>query len=235
MRRTSAGRARGASPRGGRRATRAPRARSARSSASSHGSATRTTCGWSRSQPSRAARPSRSPRERPPASSSKKSLIRFFSVSCSITWIFLIADRDLARDRAAELDAGAALGDEQPEQLAVRDERHGEPRSCGRRARAPGRARRARASARAFPARDRSRPRSSSSRRRVEQVDVAGTRAEQRPRVRERPSARSSSSASAPRDRLGELGELLELGDAQPRLLVEARVLDRAGDERRAT
>ena len=37
-----------------------------------------------------AARPSRSPRGWPPASSSKKSLIRFFSVSCSITWTFLI-------------------------------------------------------------------------------------------------------------------------------------------------
>ena len=34
------------------------------------------------------------------------------------------------------------------------------------------------------------------------------------------------------RDRLRELGQLLELGDAQPRLLVEARVLDRARDER---
>ena len=65
-------------------------ARSDRASASLHGSATRTTCGWSRSQPRRAARPSRSPRERPPASSSKKSLMRFFSVSCSITCTFLI-------------------------------------------------------------------------------------------------------------------------------------------------
>ncbi len=36
-----------------------------------------------------------------------------------------------------------------------------------------------------------------------------------------------------PRDRLGELGELLELGDPHARLLVEARVLDRARDERR--
>ena len=70
--------------------SRAPRTRSARASASLHGSATSTTCGWSRSHPSRAARPSRSPRERPPASSSKKSLIRFFSVSCSITCTFLI-------------------------------------------------------------------------------------------------------------------------------------------------
>jgi hypothetical protein len=36
-----------------------------------------------------------------------------------------------------------------------------------------------------------------------------------------------------PRERLGELGEVLELAHALARLLVEARVLDRAADERR--
>jgi hypothetical protein len=35
-------------------------------------------------------------------------------------------------------------------------------------------------------------------------------------------------------ERLAELGQMLELADAAPRLLVEARVLDRAGDERGA-
>ena len=35
--------------------------------------------------------------------------------------------RNLTRDRATELDARASLGDEQPDELAVRDERHCKP------------------------------------------------------------------------------------------------------------
>ena len=46
---------------------------------------------WSRSQPSRAARPSRPGSDSPRASCSKKSLIRFFSVSRSISSIFFRA------------------------------------------------------------------------------------------------------------------------------------------------
>ena len=36
----------------------------------------------------------------------------------------LAHSRHLARDRAAELDPGAPLGDEQPDQLPVRDQRY---------------------------------------------------------------------------------------------------------------
>ena len=66
-------------------------AASARSSASSGGAAARTRWRWSRSQPSRAARPSSPGSDSPRASCSKKSLIRFFSVSRSISSIFLSA------------------------------------------------------------------------------------------------------------------------------------------------
>ena len=38
-------------------------------------------------------------------------------------------DRDLARNRATELDPRASLADEEPDELAVRDERHGEARA----------------------------------------------------------------------------------------------------------
>ncbi len=91
--------------------------------------------------------------------------------------------RDLARDRAAELDARAALGDEQADQLAVRDERDGESR-------APASARELRAEL-GEPERLTCRSRLGVARdpvellaRRIEQIDVAGARGEQRARVR---------------------------------------------------
>ena len=143
-----------------------------------------------------------------------------------MTCTFLIADGDLARDRAAELDARAAVGDEEADQLAVRDERDGEPR-------APAAARElgpelgeAERLPRACPAPG-ARPRSSSSRRRVEEVDVARPRGEQRMRVGDDGLEELVERVGA-RDRLGELGQLLELGDAEASLLVQARVLDRA-------
>ena len=85
---------------------------------------------------------------------------------------------------------------------------------------------------RAFPGSGSLAFRSSSSRRRVEQVDVACAGGEQRPGVRDH-ALQQLLEPVGPRDRLGELGQLLELGDPQARLLVEARVLDRARDERR--
>ena len=140
-------------------------------------------------------------------------------------------DRGLARDRAAELDPRAALGDEQPEQLAVRDERH-------REARAPAAARELRAElgeaerlARG-PRLGIARPALELLARRVEQVDVAARAREQRSRARDHGLQQLLERVRA-RDRLGELGQLLELGDPPARLLVQPRVLDRAGDERR--
>ena len=148
-----------------------------------------------------------------------------------MTWTFLIADRHLARDRAAELDARAPLRDEEPDQLAGRDERDGE--AVLRPPRASSGPSSARPSVwRALPGSGSLAFRSSSSR--------AGSS-----RYTWQARAPSSGRASGgdrlqelvervrTRDRLRELGELLELGDAEPRLLVEARVLDRARDERR--
>ncbi len=67
--------------------------------------------------------------------------------------------------------------------------------------------------------------------RSVEEVHVAGARAEQRARVR-RDRLQELVERLRSRDRLRELGELLELRDPEPGLLVLARVLDRARDER---
>ena len=207
-------------------------AASARSSASWAGSAASTTCGASRSQPSRAARPSRSPSARPPASSSKKSLIRFFSVSRSISWIFFIPTAVwLATARARSTSAVPS---------ATRRPSSSSPATSGATTRVA-RLRRASSgpsSARPMEARAsalgrRGRAPQQLLARRVEQVHVAGGRPEElrgalgdhRQELLERLRAR---------DRLGELRQLLELPDARAHLLVEARVLDRAGDERGA-
>src|SRR5262249_1182970 len=142
----------------------------------------------------------------------------------------LDADGHLARDRATELDARASLGHEETDQLASRDERDGEaaapasPRELGAELRqAEGLACGARFGI--------ARRQVELLARGIEEVHVAGARAEQRARVRgdrlHQPVERLG-----PRYRLRELGELLELRDPGSRLLVLARVLDRAPDQR---
>ncbi len=139
-------------------------------------------------------------------------------------------DGDLARDRTAELDAGAALGNEQPDELAVRDEGHRKPA-------APTAARELRPQL-GEPERLARSPRFRVARpalellaRRLEQVDVAGTGGEQWSRAFDDGLQELFERVRAG-DRLGELGELLELRDSQPRVLVKSCVLDRACDER---
>ena len=105
-------------------------------------------------------------------------------------------DRDLARDRAAELDARAALGDEQTDELAVRDERDGQSRAAtaacelGAELGEPERLPRA-------PGLGIARDPVELLACRVEEVDVAGAGAEQRSCVLRTTVCRSSSSASA--------------------------------------
>ena len=138
--------------------------------------------------------------------------------------------RDLARDRATELDARASLGDEQPDELAVRDERHREPAAAAsasklgaelgeaeRRARGAGLG--VACEALELLA------------RRLEEIDVAGARGEQRTCALD-DGLQQLVERTGARDRLGELGELLELCNPDSRLLVERRVLDRTGYER---
>ncbi len=90
------------------------------------GATSTTTYVRSRSQPSRVARPSTAPSTLPPASCSKKSLIRFFSVSRSISSIFLIATAvwfAAARARSTSVVPSALI---RPEELVVGDDRDGD-------------------------------------------------------------------------------------------------------------
>ena len=66
----------------------------------------------------------------------------------------------------------------------------------------------------------------------IEEVDVARTGGEQRAGTLDDRGEQIVECVRAG-DRLRQLGQLLELRHPEPRLLVEARVLDRAGDERR--
>ena len=143
----------------------------------------------------------------------------------------LDADRDLARDRASELDSGAALGDEQPDELTVRDERDREspappsPYKLGTELGESERPARASWLGIACATLELLAPR-------VEEIDVAGTGSEERASVRDDDVEQLVERVRA-RDLLGELAESLELGDAQLRLLVQASVVDRRRDERR--
>ena len=145
-----------------------------------------------------------------------------------------LLDRDgrLIGDRAREIELAGSLGDERTDQLVSGDERH-------RHARGP-----------ATPAHFR--PELAESDRRglvaprrlgkaakqpvllgVAEIEAHSLGAEQLPRPPHE--LRSEHVERLGRgNRLGELGELLELAHALPRLVVELRVLDRTRDERRA-
>ena len=138
---------------------------------------------------------------------------------------------DLAGDRARELDAPGRVRDDQAEQLVVGDERRGDATAAG-----PGRE--LGAELRERDARARGRP------RRVgapepevvptafDQVHVACLGVEQSAcAVRHRRKQLLERLGAG--DRLGELGQRLELVDAALHLAVQAGVLDRARDERR--
>ena len=185
-----------------------------------------------------AAEPGRAALERrratsPPASCSKKSLIRFFSVSRSISSIFLSATAVWLATARARSTSEVPRGGEEAEQLVVRDERHGDRRgaAAARELRAELRQadRRRRASAAAARRRAGAAPR-----RGVEQVEVARLRAQRaRARARRPPAARSSSVSA----RASVSASSVRCSSSSTRcthLLVEARVLDRPGDERRA-
>ena len=139
-------------------------------------------------------------------------------------------DGSLARDGAREIDRRAPLADEQAEQLVPRDERHGDPGGAvaaselrpelGEPERAAG-----------LSAGRRRGLESELLAARLEEVQVAGGRLQQHERtagdVRQQLVERRGA-----RNRLGELGDRLELEHPCARLVVEARVLDRPGDER---
>ena len=219
------------SARGGRRASRARRA-GARARARRRPARRRARrAAWTRSQPRRAARPSRSPRGRPPASSSKKSLIRFFSVSCSITCTFLIPTATwLATARPSST---RALPSATSRPISSPFATSGTASRVLR----PPRASSGPSSAR--PSVSPRVPRLGIARdalellaARIEEVDVARARGQERSGAGDDGLQELLERVRA-RDRLGQLGQLLELGDPEPRLLVQSRVLDRAGDERR--
>ena len=141
-------------------------------------------------------------------------------------------DRDLARHRPSQLDAAGPVGDDEADQLVVGDERRGDAAAPG-----AGRELGAELGERDRPARVGARrarePQAELVGARLDQVDVARLGVEQPSRRRRRRPGSSSSSVSTPRDRLGELGERLELADTTAHLAVETGVLDRARDERR--
>ena len=87
-----------------------------------------------------------SPSAAPPASSSKKSLIRFFSVSRSISSIFLIATAVWFATARARSTSTVPSATQQPEQLVARRRAADRDGATGRRGAAPGRARRGRSS-----------------------------------------------------------------------------------------
>ena len=183
-----------------------------------------------RSHPRRAARPSRSPRW-PAAGELLEEVLDQVLLRELLDDLHLLeTDRDLARDGAAELDAHAPFGHEQPDQLVVRHERNRDPRASPA-ARELGpelrEAERVPRVSRLGIAGDALELLAA----RIEQVDVAGARGQERSRAGD-DGLQELLERARSRDRLRELGELLELGDPDPRLLVQARVLDRARDER---
>ena len=209
---------------------RGPSLATASSNASSAGVAESTTCGSPRSQPSRLPRSSRTAAGPPRASCSKKSLIRFRSVSRSISSIRLIAIAVWFGDRTREIDLRGSVGPEQPDQLLAGDERQGERRPP--------------------PARRELRPQPGELDRRAggrrgrraqaqllcsghDQVQGAAPGAEQVARPRH-DRGRKLVDGLGPRQLLAERRQVLELAHAAARLLVEPCVLDRARHERRA-
>ena len=176
-------------------------ARSAFSTASSGGRDLDDDVRRSRSQPSRAARPSSVAADvARRASCSKKSLIRFFSVSRSISSIFLIATAvwfAAARARSTSVVPSATSSPSSSSSATSGTA----TRRSGRSAPAPARARRGRSS-RAPPRRREPRPSAGAppSRRRAGRRGMRG--AERAARVRSATAGSSSSSFSRPRDRL---------------------------------
>ena len=229
------GGARGSSRRGGRRASPAPRPPGARSSWSSAGRGGEDDVPLVEvaAQPGGAALESR---ERLAAGELLEEVLDQVLLGQALDQLDLLErDRGLVGDGASEVDlatcpsaarspssssfatsgtateAGAAAAGELGPELGEADRRRGRRRRPARR-----------------------RARCSTSRAGVEQVDVArlGAR-EASARARRRPEARCRASPLG-RGVSPELGEVLELVDAPAHLLVEARVLDRPGDERGA-
>ena len=138
-------------------------------------------------------------------------------------------DGHLARDGPAELDAGASLGDEEADQLAVRNQRHGDSRAAA----AAGELRAELRETERLPGVPRLGIAGDALEllaRRIEEVHMTGLRRQQRPRSFDDGLQQLLEGVRA-RDRFRKLRQLLELGDAELRLLVEPRVLDRARNE----
>ena len=139
---------------------------------------------------------------------------------------------DLAGDRPRKLDPARGVGDDEADELVVGDERHGDPAStgAGRDLRPELRQRDRRPRRGAFGARD-AQPQLVGSR--LDQVDVARLGMQQAARAvghrREQLLERLRAS-----DRLGELGQRLELAHPTAELAVQPGILDRPGDEGRS-
>ena len=205
-------------------------AASARSGSSDGGEAASTTQRWSRSHPSLAARPSSQAATRRARACSKKSLIRFFSVSRSIRLDLLERDGGLvgfaARARSTS-DVPVAARSPSSSSLATSG-------GDGRRAAAARGSGPAREDDLAACRRLRARtPAGAAPRRRGRAGRGARLGAQELPRPRGDGRKHGVERLGARQD-LPELGQVLELVDAASHLLVESGVLDRAGDERRA-
>ena len=223
-----------------------------------HGTATSASFGWSRSQPRRRARPPRPSRRRPAMRSAKKSLIRLRSSSPSISRIFLMptavwAAIDVARSRSSSSNVRppAARATRKPISSPSADSGTvsvaGVRRAARQRRRERARAVAVEAAAAAQLVRQlgeaerRRRVGGASARRRGA---AAGRSAPRGTRARRRRAAAASdcvaTSGSSSSSELGRARstptacrEPLQLAHPAPGRGVQARVLDRAGHERR--
>ena len=170
------------------------------------------------------------PRTLPPASCSKKSLIRFFSVSRSISSIFLIATAVWFATARARSTSGVPFGADQPKELVVGNDRDGDAGSARSGQLRPELGEPDRRGTSCAGWSRSSEPELLRSRRRAGTGGTRGSsssacsRDDRRERARRASRARAIVSASSVR--------CSSSRDPLARLLVQARILDRARDER---
>ncbi len=178
-------------------------------------------------------RPALEPGERLPAGELLEEVLDQVLLGQALDQLDLLErDRGLVGHGAREVDLGGAGGGEEAEQLVIRHERHGHRRGSAAAGELGPELREANLGTR-VAGRGRGGAQVQHLGRRIEQVDVAGLGAQELSRARGDRGKHGAERLGAGQE-LAELGQVLELVHPAAHLLVEARVLDRPGDERSA-